>query len=52
MNFYEAIIIIKNYRYFCPDWCAQWVGHCSANQKVAGLIPGQAHAWVAGQVPG
>ena len=20
---------------------AQWIGHCSANQKVAGLIPGQ-----------
>ena len=30
---------------------AQSVGHCPAKQKVVRLIPGQAHAWVVGQVP-
>ena len=30
---------------------AQWVGHCPANQKVAGLIPSQAHAWIPGWGP-
>ena len=31
---------------------AQLVGHCPANQKVAGSIPVRALAWVAGSVPG
>ena len=31
---------------------AQWIGHCSANQKVTGLITLRAHAWVASQAPG
>ena len=30
---------------------AQWIEHWPGNRKVAGLIPSQAHAWVAGQVP-
>ena len=30
---------------------AQWIECWPANQRVAGLIPVGAHAWVAGQVP-
>ena len=30
---------------------AQWIEREPTNQRVAGLIPSQAHAWVAGQVP-
>ena len=30
---------------------AQWIECQPANQRVAGLIPSQAHAWVVGQVP-
>ena len=30
---------------------AQWTERWPANQRVAGLIPFGAHAWVAGQVP-
>ena len=31
---------------------AQSAGQCSTKQKVAGSIPGEAHTWVAGSVPG
>ena len=31
---------------------AQWIECLPANQRVAGLIPSGAHAWVPGQVPG
>ena len=31
---------------------AQWIEHWSAIQRVTGSIPSQAHAWVAGRVPG
>ena len=37
---------------FTLSGMAQFIGHRSAKQKVAGLIPGQVHAWVAGSVPG
>ena len=30
---------------------SQWTEHWPMNRKVTGLIPSQAHAWVAGQVP-
>ena len=30
---------------------AQWIECQPANQRVAGSIPGRAHAWVVGQVP-
>ena len=30
---------------------AQWIECQTANQRVVSLIPGQAHSWVAGQVP-
>ena len=33
-----------------PASVAQWIEHWPMNQKVAGLIPVGAHAWVAGQV--
>ena len=40
---------------FKKDWktlagVAQWIEHQPENQKVAGLIPVRAHAWVVGQV--
>ena len=28
-----------------------WIEHWPVNQRVAGLIPSQAHAWVVGQGP-
>ena len=31
---------------------AQWIEHQPEKHRVAGSIPSQAHAWVAGQVPG
>ena len=30
---------------------AQWIDHRPANQRVAGSIASQGHAWVAGPVP-
>ena len=64
-DFYGTDEIAKWYRYHLENsltlsykvkhmaltGVAQWIEYQPVNQRVAGPIPSQAHAWVTGQVP-